>query len=356
MNTTRWTVRQRPIRILAPMEDVTDTVFRRIVGVLGRPDVFFTEFTGASAMFGPRADRVRGRLVATRWERPLVAQIWGNSAEDYVRAAAWLRQRGFAGVDINMGCPKPKIRKKGYCSALIEKPSLASELILAAKEGAGDLPVSVKTRIGISSIATEEWIGFLLGFGLDALTVHGRTAEDMSQTPCRWDEIGKAVTLRDTISPRTALIGNGDIGSLAELNAAYRRYGVDGVMVGRGVLANLSLFSGRDFMETPLVERLQWMRRHIALHRYVWGTSRRYDIVKKFVSVYLGKPSDYESFVERFMGTSDYSEGLELIDREVGALRQRVARESHASADRTRGGYDPRSDIRSRDNYGVDVQ
>ena len=307
------------------MEDVSDTVFRRIVGVVGRPDVFFTEFTGATGMFGPRADQVRRRLRTTRWERHLVAQIWGNSPDDYWRAAGWLRQRGYAGVDINMGCPKPKIRKKGYCSALIARPSLASELIRAAQEGAGDLPVSVKTRIGISRIATEEWIGFLLGFGLDALTVHGRTADDMSEVPCRWSEIGKAVALRDAVSPGTALIGNGDIGSLAELNAAYHRYGVDGVMVGRGVLANLSLFSGKVFMEMPLIERLMWMRRHIALHRHVWETSRQYDIVKKFVSVYLGKPSEHEVFVQRFMSTRDYGEGLELIDREVSDLRERIA-------------------------------
>lgn len=320
MNATRWTDLQRPIRILAPMEDVTDTVFRRIVAAVGRPDVFFTEFTGASGMFGPRADTVRRRLLTTRWETPLVAQIWGNNPGDYERASAWLRQRGYAGMDINMGCPKPKIRKKGYCSALIEHPSLAAELVRAAQEAAGEMPVSVKTRIGISTIATEEWIGFLLGLGLDALTVHGRTVEDMSDVPCRWDEIGKAAMLRDEISPSTVIIGNGDIASLGELNEACDRYRVDGVMVGRGVLANLSLFAGHDFMETPFIERLKWMRRHIALHRNVWGTSRQYDIVKKFVAVYMGKPSRHAAFVERFMNTSDYVQGLDVIDGEIRSV------------------------------------
>ncbi len=317
MNTTRWTERQRPIRILAPMEDVTDTVFRRIVAVVGRPDVFFTEFTGATAMFGPRGDRVRRRLLSTRWETPLVAQIWGNNPDDYERAARWLCDHGYAGVDINMGCPKPRIRRKGYCSALIENQSLATDLILAAQEGAGDMPVSVKTRIGVSRIVTEEWVGFLLRHDLAALTVHGRTADDLSDVPCRWKEIEKAVALRNEVSPGTVLIGNGDIRSLGELNAAYEHYGVDGVMVGRGVLKNLSLFAGEDFAQTPLVERLRWMRRHLALHRQVWGTSRRYDIVKKFVSVYLGKPPEQKAFFDRFMGTTSYTEGLDLIDQEV---------------------------------------
>lgn len=317
MNTTRWTDRQRPIRILAPMEDVTDTVFRRIVAVTGRPDVFFTEFTGASGMFGPRSDRVRQRLWYTKWETPIVAQIWGNDPTDYLRAAQWIRSHGFAGIDINMGCPKAKIRKKGYCSALIENRSLAQELIRAAQEGAGDMPVSVKTRIGITAVATNEWIGFLLKQDLDALTVHGRTATEMSDAPCRWDEIARSVRLRDHISPGTALIGNGDINSLRELQEAHSCYGVDGVMVGRGVLANLTLFAGEEFFSKPLPERLRWMRRHIALHRQVFGSFRRYDIVKKFVAVYVGKPPNDERFFERFMQTNNYEEGLALIDREI---------------------------------------
>lgn len=309
-----WPNLPRPIRILAPMEDVTDTVFRRIVAVLGRPDVFFTEFTGASGMFGPKSATVRRRLRYTQAEKPLVAQIWGNNPRDYAAAARWLREHGFAGVDINMGCPKPKIARRGYCSALIENRDLAKSLILAAREGAGDLPVSVKTRIGIHTAVTEDWIGFLLELKPDAITVHGRTAVEMSDTQCDWDEIGLAVQLRDRISPETIIIGNGDVRSLEELGERSSVSGVDGVMVGRGIFTNPALFSGRSFNVLPPDERVRWMKRHFQLFRREWGRSRNYHELKKFVSMYVNGFVGAEELTSAIMESESYEQGLAEIE------------------------------------------
>ncbi|MFW5994976.1 MAG: tRNA dihydrouridine synthase [Spirochaetia bacterium] len=313
-----WPHLTRPVRILAPMEDVTDTVFRRIIAALGRPDVFFTEFTGASGMFGPKALEVRRRLRHTAVEKPLVAQIWGNNPDDYVAAARWLRQHGFAGVDINMGCPKPKIIRRGYCSALIENRDLAKALILAAREGAGDLPVSVKTRTGVHTAVTEDWIGFLLELKPDAITVHGRTADEMSDTVCDWDEIGLAVKLRDRISPETAIIGNGDVTSLSELHQRAARYGVDGVMVGRGIFSNPALFSGGSFAELTPRERVRWMRRHFQLFRREWGRSRNYQELKKFVRVYASGFRGAEELTLAIMQSESFEQGLAEIERFLG--------------------------------------
>ena len=143
-----WQQLQKPFTVLAPMEEVTDTVFRRVVAQCGRPDVFFSEFTSVEGLCSQGREAVVRRLHFTAEERPLVAQVWGLEPRNFFESARLIKQLGFDGIDINMGCPVPKIIKGGSCGALIEAPALAQELVAAAKEGAGGLPVSVKTRLG----------------------------------------------------------------------------------------------------------------------------------------------------------------------------------------------------------------
>src|SRR5579872_5862932 len=221
--TSLWHRLPKPIFSLAPMEDVTDTVFRQIICTTGKPDVFFTEFTNVDGVASVGHDVVARRLQYTEIEHPIIAQIWGMVPENYYKVAKELVERGFDGIDINMGCPQHDVTLHGACSALIKNHALAKEIIQATKEGVRDashppdvkrphpnpllkgegikkeenIPVSVKTRIGFKNIQTEEWIGFLLEQDLAVITVHGRTAAEMSKVPCHWDEIGKAVRLRD---------------------------------------------------------------------------------------------------------------------------------------------------------------
>jgi tRNA-dihydrouridine synthase len=232
-----WQNLPTPFFVLAPMDGVTDVVFRHVVAKAAPPDVYFSEFTNAAAFFSEYGrTSTASRLAFTADEQPMVAQIWGTNPEHYAFMAKGLKAMGFAGIDINMGCPVKDVIKTGSCSALIETPELAGKLIAAAKEGG--LPVSVKTRIGFKTKKTEEWLGFLLQQDIAALTVHGRTQKEMSKVPADWDEIAKVVKLRDKIAPHTVIIGNGDVQNVAEGLAHARQTGVNGVMIGRGVFQN----------------------------------------------------------------------------------------------------------------------
>lgn len=226
------------------MDGVTDVVFRHVVAKAAPPDVYFTEFTNAAAFFSDQGrPSTDSRLAFLPDEQPLVAQIWGTNPDHYAFMSRELAKRGFAGIDINMGCPVKDVIKTGACSALIETPELAAQLIAAAK--LGGLPVSVKTRIGFKTRKTEVWLGFLLKQDIAALTVHGRTQKEMSTPPADWNEIAKAVKLRDKLAPNTLIIGNGDVKDRAEGLARIKQTGVDGIMIGRGVFTNPFCFEGK---------------------------------------------------------------------------------------------------------------
>jgi tRNA-dihydrouridine synthase len=286
MKESIWKRLKKPFFVLAPMENVTDTVFRRVVAGHGRPDLFFTEFTNTEGLCSKGFERVRKNLEFTEMERPIIAQIWGNKPEFYLKTSHLLVEMGFDGIDINMGCPERKIVKNGSCGGLIRNPGLAKEIIQATKEGAGDLPVSVKTRIGLGKIETEEWLGFLLEQNIAALTVHGRTVAEMSKVPCHWDEIGKAVGLRDKMKKDTLIVGNGDVLSRREGLEKCAEYGVDGIMIGRGIFKNLWVFR-EDSPALSYGERLQLLIDHIVLFNSTWGEDKNFEIMKKFYKVYL---------------------------------------------------------------------
>jgi tRNA-dihydrouridine synthase len=206
-----WNTLQKPFFVLAPMEDVTDTVFRRIVGRHGAPDLYVTEFTNTDALTSKGERIAMQRLRFEESERPIIAQIWGIHPKSYYESAKKIATMGFDGIDINMGCPQRDVIKSGACSALIRNHKLTKEIIEATKDGAGDLPLSVKTRIGFSEIQTEDWCRFLLEQNLAALTIHARTVKEQSLVPAHWEEVTKVVALRDKINKQTLIIGNGDV-------------------------------------------------------------------------------------------------------------------------------------------------
>ena len=287
-----WQDLPRPFSVLAPMIEVTDTCFRRLIKAFSAPDVLFSEFVSADTWCdqGGDAESVRWRLKFDSEEHPLVAQVWGRSPEHYFTTVERLIERGFAGVDINMGCSIANVIKKGSCAKLIEDRSLAEELILATQEAArGRVPVSIKTRLGFNRIETDNWAGFLLGFKPDALIMHGRVAKDMFRVPANWDEIGKVVELRNTLSPSTVVVGNGDVRSYAEIQEKHVRYGVDGVMVGRGVLENPFMFRSDGFSIDSMSgqARLGLLLKHIDLFETTWGHIKRFATLKKYMEIYV---------------------------------------------------------------------
>jgi len=284
-----WQELPRPLVVMAPMEGVTDIAFRQLIDEIGRPDLKFSEFVNATGMFSRGSRSVMMSLEYEQSEKPLVAQLWGTNIDDFRKAARLVAEKGFDGVDINMGCPVRKIINKGSCSALIKNKSLAQEIIKAVKEGVGGrIPVSVKTRIGFDQIVTDEWISFLLECGIDVLTVHGRTTDEMSSVPCHWDEIGRAVEIRNQMGVNTLIIGNGDVESLDQVKQKVSEYGVDGVMIGRGVLHNPWVFEGSKFEDHTKEEKINLLRRHAELFFRYWPNDEcPFVVLRRFFKIYL---------------------------------------------------------------------
>jgi tRNA-dihydrouridine synthase len=252
-----WQELPRPFFILAPMEAVTDVVFRHVIAAAGRPDIFFTEFTNASSFASPKGiHSTRGRLTFTPDEQPMVAQIWGAKPADFSVMARGLAEMGYSGIDINMGCPDKTVIKAGGGSGLIRTPELAGELIAAAKEGG--LPVSVKTRLGYSSTDEwRDWLTFLLKQDIVNLTIHLRTRKEMSKVDAHYEVIPEIKKLRDEIAPRTLLTINGDVRDRAHGEELVKKYGVDGIMIGRGVFHNPFAFERTSESDDALSKHLQ---------------------------------------------------------------------------------------------------
>ncbi len=282
-----WNELNKPIFVLAPMEDVTDTVLRQIIARCGKPAVFFTEFTNVEGMFSKGEKLVNQRLRYTEAELPLVAQIWGTHPENFYKAARKLTDMGFNGIDLNMGCPAQGPVGRGVCSGLINNRPLAKEIIDATKEGtAGIIPVSVKTRLGFR--ATDfEWIQFVLEQKLAVLTVHLRTVSEMSKVPAHWDKLKTVVEIRDVLSSETLIIGNGNIQSLNEARQKVAEAGADGAMIGRGIFNNPYLFSDTTTLsdKTP-EEKMHLLLEHMRLWIDTWGNTKHFPILRKFFKVY----------------------------------------------------------------------
>ncbi|MCE4562704.1 tRNA-dihydrouridine synthase [Maribellus sp. CM-23] len=293
-----WNELKGPVFSLAPMEDVTDTVFREIVMGMAAPGklhVVFTEFTSVEGMNHPVGrERVSERLIVNTSERELlkklniklVAQIWGRDPEIYHNIARYITENyDFDGIDINMGCPVKKVFKIGACSALIGDPQRAREIILATKEGTS-LPVSVKTRTGIKEHITENWIGNLLEVDPAAIILHGRTQRMQSEGEASWDEIAKAVQLKNSLKPHIPFHGNGDVFSYEQGLDRIRETGVDGVMVGRGIFQNPWFFNPEK-TDISKEERIEKLLEHTRLFESTWSPDKNFNILKRFYKIYL---------------------------------------------------------------------
>lgn len=305
----------RPFFVLAPMDDVTDTVFRRVVASCTRPDLFFTEFVNVDGLQSVGRERLVKRIQFTPDEQPLIAQIWGKHPENFRKTASELVEMGFAGVDLNMGCPDKAVVKNGCCSALINDRPLALEIIKATQEGvAGRVPVSVKTRLGFNDI-DYTWHELLLQQNLSMLTVHGRTRREMSDVPAHWDAIGEVRKLRDNISPETLIVGNGDIESRAQGHELASQYGLDGVMIGRGIFHDPFAFAEESPWPTYTKEqRVALYTSHVELFAATWTSAdRRIATLNKFCKVYINGFDGAKELRERLMAADSAEELLAML-------------------------------------------
>jgi len=309
-----WEKLERPIFTLAPMDGVTDTVFRQIVNSVGRPTVFFTEFVSVDGLISEAGrKKTLERLSLNKDEKPVVAQIWGSNPEHFYQAAKIVASLGFDGIDINMGCPVKDVIKTGACSALINNPEGAKEIIKATIKGAGGLPVSVKTRIGFNTIDTENWVRFLLSLPIAALTLHLRTAKEMSKVPAHWDEISKAIKIREELGVKIPIFGNGDVKSLKEAKEKCLKYKIDGVMIGRGIFENVWIFNPDvDIEKVTPKEKLALLKKHLRLYNQTYGDGKHFALMKKFVKCYINNFNGASEIRENLMSSQTLEE---LIDK-----------------------------------------
>jgi nifR3 family TIM-barrel protein len=312
MTNNFWKDLPKPFTVMAPMDDVTDNVFRQVILKSARPDVFFTEFANVDGLVHGANGIPRRKLDFTQNQHPIVAQIWGTNPLNMEKAARMVADLEFDGIDINMGCPVHDVVKKGGGSGLIGNYDLAGKLIDAVKKSASGIPVSVKTRLGINNNIASDWITFLLGKDLTALTVHGRIAKQMSKGDADWDEIGKIVKIKNKIAPETLIIGNGDVKSYSEICQKSEEYGVDGVMIGRGVFTNSWVFEKKEKNHTKK-EYLALLNYHLALFEKTWGESKNFSVIKKYLKNYVKGFSGANQLRIKLMKTDTFEEMKKIL-------------------------------------------
>jgi tRNA-dihydrouridine synthase len=282
----------------------------------------FSEFTNVDGLMSAGRDKIIGRLKFGPSEQNLVAQIWGLGPKNYQKVAGDIasgklaREIGlengnnFVGIDINMCCPAKSEVKAGACSALINNRPLAAEIIKATKAGAaGKLPISVKARVGFSSIDLT-WIEFLLEQKLDMLSVHTRTRKEMSKVPAHFELLGEITKLRDKVAPDTLIVGNGDIESRSQGIELARKYNLDGVMIGRGVFRDplvFAEFGNWDSFTKP--ERVSLYRKQIDLFAETWQEGERnIKTLNKFCKVYINGFDGAKELREELMGADSIAQ------------------------------------------------
>ena len=318
--------RLKPFFILAPMDDVTDTVFRQIVHSCAPADIYFTEFVNVDGLQSPGRPKLLKKLRFTAGEGPLIAQLWGLKPENFEKTAREIadgslakelglpKGQNFIGIDLNMGCPAKSEVNAGACSALIKNRPLAHEIIEATKRGAGDMKLSVKTRLGFSEVDLT-WHEFLLDHGLDMLTVHWRTRKEMSKVPAHWEYAEEIIKLRDKIAPKTKIVGNGDVITREQGEELASKYGLDGIMIGRGVFHDPYVFGKNGEWEiTTKEQRIDLYKRHVELFKNTWQDGERpIHTLNKFCKIYINGFDGAKELREVLMSANSCDELLGIL-------------------------------------------
>lgn len=298
-----WKDVKRPIIALAPMSGYTDTAYRQLIKGIEPRTICFTEFTSADGLSYNSKNSLKQLDFNPEEERPLVAQIFGKKPDRFGDAVKIIEEMGIDAIDINMGCPAKKVVNSDHGSALLKNPKLAIELAEAAVK-ATKLPVSVKTRIGISGLDLPWLIQFckdLESVGVQLLSLHGRTAKQMYTGTADWEPIYEVKR-----NLKIPVLGNGDIRSGAD--AVAKLGNLDGVMVGRGTMGNpwlmaevaAALYGEPYDPPKTFAEKLPIYLRHAELSVASKGEDRGMKEMRKhFVNLIHGFPgaSDYRSQV-----------------------------------------------------------
>ena len=336
-----WQELPKPIFVLAPLANVTDAAFRRVIAKYSKPSgpaVFYTEFVSADGLCRANKEgraKLMRDLLFTEEERPIVAQFFTSNPEHMEKAAALAQELGFDGIDINMGCPDKTVERQGAGAALIKSPELAVELINAAKRGAPNLPVSVKTRLGYNADVLEEWLPKLLAAEPAALVLHARTRKEMSKVPARWERVKRAVEIRNELKSKTLILGNGDLQDINDARAKVAETGADGAMLGRAIFGRPWLFSSTkssfsgemNTTPTPVKEdfvslelRLQILVEHTKLFEELLGDIKSFALMKKHFKAYVEGFDGAKELRTRLMETENATQIEGVINEFLGGI------------------------------------
>ena len=256
---------------------------------------------------------VRGRLTFSEDEQPIVAHIWGDKPDHFREMSIGMAEMGFKGIDLNMGCPVANVAGKGKGSGLILRPERAAEIIQAAK--AGGLPVSVKTRLGYYDIEEwRDWLKHVFEQDIANLSIHLRTRKEMSKVDAHWELIEAIKNLRDEIAPNTLLTINGDIPDRKTGLELAEKYGIDGVMIGRGIFNNPFAFE-KEPREHTSKELLDLLRLHLTLFdKYATSETRQFKSLRRFFKIYVRSMRGASELRHQLMSTETTDEVRALLD------------------------------------------
>ena len=321
-----WEKLKKPFFCLAPMSDVTDIAFRTILAKYGKDRenkdkvVFWTEFVAADGLCNKLAKKKLAHILKFKEsERPIVAQVFGANPENMKKACQYIASLGFDGIDINMGCPDKSVVSQGAGAGLIKTPQLARKIIVAAHEGiksAGySIPVSVKTRIGFNKEEIDTWIPELLKEDISALTIHLRTAKELSLVPAQWDYLKKIKELIKKSGKEIILIGNGDVASLKDAEDKAAKYGCDGVMIGRAIFGNPWFFSSKENYEPSVKEKLKVLIEHTQIFdkELLKPKFKSFAVMKKHFKAYVNGFEDAKELRVKLMETENAKQVEEII-------------------------------------------
>lgn len=309
-----WHDLPRPFFILAPMEAVTDVVFRHVVRQAAAPDLLFTEFTNATGWVHAGDKAIGGRLVKTDDEGPIIAQLWGAVPEDMAKMSIRAAELGYDGIDLNMGCPDSSAVKAGGGAGMILTPELAAEMIASAKTA--NIPVSVKTRLGYSRTDEfKDWLTHILNQDIVNLTIHLRTKKEMSKVPAHFELLPEIIALRNEIAPNTLLTINGDIEDRTHgLTIVEENPGIDGIMIGRGIFHNPFAFEKKQ-RDHNKEELLDLLKSQLDLYdEYSGHTNRPFDTLKRFFKIYARNFDGAAELRDQLMHTKSTDEVRALLE------------------------------------------
>jgi tRNA-dihydrouridine synthase len=310
-----------PILALAPMQDVTDLPFWRLMAEYGGADLYYTEYFRVHR--DSRLEKwILDSLIHNPTRRPAIAQMIGNDIPSLVRSARELQQYPVAAIDLNLGCPAPIVYRKCAGGGLLRQPDRI-DAILGALRDAVHVRFTVKTRVGFDDPAVfDRLLPIFAKHSLDLLTVHGRTVSEMYRGSIHYDLIARAVATLPC-----PVLANGNVNTAAQAQETFRLTGARGLMIGRGAIANPWLFDqiramrrGEPVTEASGPDIFDYIRRlHEATCSPEAPESSQVQRMKKTMNFIATQADPSGLFVHEVRRASGLREFFEICRRHLGA-------------------------------------